>query len=1073
MKPKTWRLFQYFILCLFFSTVFFTALPSVRAGHLPIKTYTSADGLGSGFVDFLTRDSRGFMWFCTRDGLSRFDGSRFVNYRIGDKSSPPGIEHFYETRGGVYWIATTGGTYRLDADTISQPETGTPKLNAEFISDFRGFFFEDSAGTLWSASIGLFRLEHQDGRDHFRKVNWHFPPKKGTNLTIFDIDEASDGSLWVNSTWGLARRLPNGHLVFYSHEEGLNNHYNSSMIADKNGRIWLTRRNRVFVIKPESSEVFSNSEPMTLKSLEPTSVIEIKAEENVSLPKKGGEIFELTNKDFIEKWAIKKLYQTSDGNVWITAENNLLQFDGSFLHLYTDKDGLPNVIVRIAEDVAGNLWIAGQSGLARFDRHGMVTFGENDGASSSRILSINEGKDGTLYFGGRDTTLNRFDGKSFKSLRPEVEPNVQQIWTSRFSFLDSNGDWWFLTQEKLYRFSGVTDFSQLEGRKPTAIYSTEDGLKANGMFQIFEDSGGNIWVSTRGATAAGHGISILRKGENKFHSFTETEGLPYGKSAGSFIEDRNGNIWFGFYEGGLARFDGDSFEVFGDKDGLPGGLLSDLHIDKKGRLWISSTLRGLIRIDDTTAKKPNFVYLTTADGLKSNNIRTITEDRFGRIYLGTARGVDRISPDTGLIKHYSVNDGLAADFVVDSHCDKKGDLWFATNNGVSRLTPLPDEKTSPPQILIGGIKVAGVSQPVPELGSSQIETGEFSNSQNNLEIEFFGLDFRPGETLRYQYKLESADADWSAPSEQRTVTFANLQPANYRFLVRAVNSDGVFSENPAVVSFKILPPIWARWWFVLICALIVTFIIIALYRYRTANLRALNTALTEAKLAEQNLRKSREERLAELEKVRSRIATDLHDDIGASLTQIAVLSEVAQAQSGKSNGASAESLTKITSVSNELVGTMSDIVWSINPSKDHLSDLTQRMRRFASDVFSSKNINFQFSAPAIENEIIVNTNLRREVFLIFKESVNNIVKHSGATQVKIELKISGEEMVLKINDDGCGFDLVKIRENSKFTDGGNGLSSMQKRAAEMNGNVAIEAEKDSGTTIILRLPLEK
>ena len=545
------------------------------------------------------------------------------------------------------------------------------------------------------------------------------------------------------------------------------------------------------------------------------------------------------------------------------------------------------------------------------------------------------------------------------------------------------------------------------------------------------------------------------------------DGLPNAKSFSTAVEDSKGNIWFSFYGGGLARFDSEKFEFWGEESGLPSGALPDLQLDKKGRLWIASAISGLFRLDDPNAKIPVFVHLTTTEGLSSNNIRTITEDRFGRIYLGSVRGVDRLVTETGQIKHYSVNDGLAADFVVDSHCDKNGNVWFATNNGVSKLSPLPEEKKSAPQILIGGLAIAGEPQAISQLGDTEIEKGDLSSTQNNLQINFFGLDFRAGETLRYQYKFNGTDTGWSAPIEQRSVNFANLSPGNYRFLVRSVNSEGIASENPAVVSFKILPPIWARWWFITICVLAFGFIIFLFYRYRISNLRAINTALTEANLAEENLRKSKEERLAELEKVRSRIATDLHDDIGASLTQIAILSEVAQAQS-RGNGAS-QPLAKISDVSNELVGTMSDIVWSINPAKDHLSDLAQRMRRFASDVLSAKNIRVHFSVP--DAEIKISTNLRRDVFLIFKESINNIIKHSNATIVSIDLEISGDELELKISDNGTGFDIKYEAETNKYKDGGNGILSMQKRALEMNGDFKIISTKDAGTTTFLRLPI--
>lgn len=1056
----------------FLSILIFT--PAVRGGLLPVKIYTSADGLGSSFVDYLFRDSRGFMWFCTRDGLSRFDGSRFITYQIGDGNAPPGIESIYQTRDGSYWLSTTGGSYRFDLNEISKPNADKPQINAEFITGGRGHFFEDSMGNVFLTSGRLSRVVKQAGKYALEPEVLNIPVKSNMTLLVYEIDETSDGSLWMNSNAGIIRRLPDSRLIFYPIETGMGSG-SASLKADKNGRIWISIANRIFVIKPESPAAFENVGEVIIKSLEATTIFTLKPKENFSLPQTGGEIFEFTNDkidNFVESSYAKRIFQTSDGDVWITAEDKLMQFSNGVFYLHSRAEGLPSVMTRMAEDSAGNLWIGGHAGLARLDRNGLVTYRISDSAGSARFFAINEDEDGAIYVAGRDFDLYRIDNEKFETVKPLIEPNSQYLWTSRFGFRASNGDWWMLTNKKLYQFSGIDKFSELDQRKPTATFSTAEGLKANSIFQIYEDADKSIWISTRGTVNEAISLARLKKDENKFYTFTQNDGLPEGKAASSFANDNFGNLWFGFYEGGIARFDGERFEFFGKEFGVPIGVITDLLVDSKERLWIASALNGLLRIDDTSAKTPTFVNFNTVNGLTSNNVRTITADQFGRIYAGTASGVDRLSPDTGKVKHYSVNDGLAADFVVDSHRDKNGNIWFATNDGLSKLVPKPDETASAPQVFIGGLQIAGLEQPISHLGDKEIIKGDLTHTENNFQISFFGLDFRAGETLRYQYKLEGADADWSPPTELRTVTFANLQPASYRFLVRAVNSDGTVSENPAVISFKILPPIYLRWWFILLTALLLTAIIVLLYRYRTARLREINAALTDAKAAEENLRKSREERLAELEQVRSRIATDLHDDIGASLTQIAVLSEVAQAQS-KNNGAS-ESLTKISNVSNELVGTMSDIVWSINPTKDHLSDLTQRMRRFASDVLSAKGIAFQFHSTEADKEKIINTNVRREVFLIFKESINNIAKHSGAKKVSIELNVRLNDLILEIIDDGKGFEIEKSFENSlsSIALGGNGISSMEKRALEMDGSLEITSGLGKGTTVRLNLPME-
>jgi signal transduction histidine kinase/ligand-binding sensor domain-containing protein len=1035
------------------------------AERLPLKIYTSADGLGSSFVNYIASDSRGFMWFCTRDGLSRFDGSRFVTYQIGEKGSSPSVENIYETRDGTYWITTTAGSYRFDPNLPPPNDAAGQRLNAEFVAGLRGPYLEDTSGNLWVGSGGLFRFDQAEGK--FKDFPLNLPKVADRTFVVTDIQQANDGSLWLNTTWGLARRLPDARIVYYPHNTLAVTSGNSSLLADKSGRVWLTRSDQILVIKPEPIDAITEEGPIIYRSLALSEIKQLEAGKTVELPKKGGEIFRLESSSFVERVTQKRSLQTSDGVIWLTSENHLLEFSEGVLHVHTEAEGLPNVMTHLAEDTAGNLWIGGHSALVRLDRRGLTTFGQADGANSSRFFAINEDADGTLFVAGRDYSINRFDGQKFQTLRPPL-PKAPTVWTSRYAFLASTGDWWILTSEKLYRFSGITDFSQLGTRQPTKTYTTDDGLKSSAMFQIFEDSSGDIWVSTRGTTGSGHGLARLRKGEERFVAFTEAEGMPPNRAPSAFAEDSFGNLWIGFYEGGAARFDGERFTSFTERGQLPNGLLSDLHLDKKGRLWLGSVNGGLIRLDDTSAKTPSFVYMTTADGLTSNNIRTVTEDNLGRIYVGTASGVDRITPDTGRIKHYSVSDGLAGDFVVDSHRDKSGNLWFATDDGVSRLVPLPDEKAPAPRIFIGDLRIAGVKHPISELGSDKVEKGELPYNENNLRIEFFGLDFRAGETLRYQYKLEGADVDWSQPSELRTVNYANLRPASYRFLVRAVNSDGAVSDNPAVLSFQVLAPFWARWWFITIAVLLLATVVVAFYRYRTAKLREINAALSEANRAEENLSRSRAERIVELEKVRTRIATDLHDDIGSSLTQIAILSEVAYEQGKMGNGGAAKPLTKITEVSNELVGTMSDIVWAINPAKDHLSDLSQRMRRFAADVLTARSIKLHFHGNETGDDTIVNTNLRREVFLIFKESINNIVKHAGAKNVWADLSVETGNLKLTIRDDGTGFD----PDDKELTETGNGLKSMRRRTIELGGAFEVRSAKGEATTIEVTFPIE-
>ncbi len=1059
---------------LFAAVVLFVAASVIFAERLPVKIYTSADGLGSSFINDMMRDSRGFVWICTRDGLSRFDGARFVTYQVGAENSAPGIETIYETRGGDYWITTTGGLFRFRPEAIStanQKGAPRPTLNAEFITGARGDMLEDRAGNLWyGTGRNLNLVKEQDGKIIFEKVALNLPPNPNRDFLIADIAEAADGSLWVNTSWGLARRLPDRRVVFYAGET-MTTEGNLALLIAADGRVWLARSLQLFVIKPEPLEDLADAGQMTVKLFAEFAASPAELEKEIRLPENPEEIIHLESGDFFSKYPVKRLYQTADRHIWMTTSHELIEFDGQAFHRYDAAHNLAGGLAAIMEDAAENLWLGGRNGLVRLNRKGLTSYGTADGFKSEAVYTISESGNGTLVFGDADFHLNSFDGKKFDSVRPAIPLTSAFAWTSRYAFLDSRNEWWILTNDKLYRFA-ASNLSE-----PLAVYTTAEGLSANQIFQIYEDSHGAIWVSVHPTKDVPMRLARFNRDKNQFQTFTEADGFPLNKSVSSFAEDRHGNLWLGFYQGGLARYANGRFTTFSEN--LSEGLIGDLHVDRAGRLWLASSVSGLFRIDDTGADVPRLTRFTINEGLSSNSVRTITEDRFGRIYLGTVRGVDRLSPDTMRVKHYTIADGLAGDFVNDSLRDKNGVLWFATMGGLSRLVPLPDEKSFAPTVWLGGLRIAGVEQPISDLGSAEVTTGELAANQNNLQIDFFGMDFRAGETLRYQYLLEGANADWSEPTEQRSLTFANLSAGDYRFLVRAVNSDGVPSERPAIVSFKILSPVWARWWFVALAILIIGALLYSFYRYRTARLREVNFALAEANRAELALLKSREERLAELEKVRSRIAVDLHDDIGASLTQIAVLSEVAQTQSAKGNGNGKISvpLQSISKVSNELVETMSDIVWSINPSKDHLHDLTQRMRRFASDVLSAKGIAFQFLAPnLLDGDVSIGTNLRREVFLIFKESVNNVIKHSNAARAQIELEIYQGDLVLRISDDGDGFQTSLPEAADEFSfekeTGGNGLLSIRRRATEMDGELQIISAPGAGTQIFLRLPLE-
>ncbi len=604
-------------------------------------------------------------------------------------------------------------------------------------------------------------------------------------------------------------------------------------------------------------------------------------------------------------------------------------------------------------------------------------------------------------------------------------------------FEDSTGEWWMSTFQGLVRYPKLTSLERLTNAQPKGVYTTRDGLSGNSLFRIFEDSHGDIWSGT--VDIARSSLSRWQRSTDTFYRYTKDDGVP-AASPTAFCEDASGSLWIGFYNGGVARYRDGRFNFFSTAEGVPGGFVRALYLDHSGRLWIATGEGGVARVDDPRADPPRFTTYTTADGLSSNHTTCVTEDSSGRIYIGTSLGVERLDPVTGHIKHYTTADGLAKNAVNVSFRDRTGALWFGTLDGLSRFIPEPDRPELPPAILIGGLLVAGAQQAISELGETSVSVPELEATQNQLQINFFGLCFGPGETPRYQYKLEGPGVDWSPLTDQRDVNYANLSPGHYRFLVRAVSTAGLASPAPAIVTFTILSPVWQRWWFIAAATALIGLITYSLYRYRVA-------------------------RLLELERVRTRIATDLHDDIGSSLSQIAILSEVARKHLSDAGVPVVTPLARIAHLSRESVDSMSDIVWAINPHKDRLSDLTHRMRHLANEVLLARDIEVRFRASADQDKRI-DAHTRRQVFLVFKEGINNIVRHSGCTEADIEFRNERAWLVLTLRDNGRGFD-------PEFPQEGHGLASLRRRAETLGGELDVLSASGRGTTLTLRIPQSK
>ncbi len=1024
----------------------------VLAERLPLKAYTTADGLPNNQINRIVRDSRGFLWFCTAEGLSRFDGYTFTNYTT-DHGLPHGnVTDFLETRSGELWVGTNGGLVRFDpkgtpANRVSV-ENGSRDLPSPMFrvvlpedEDRRAkavtVLLEARDGTVWCGTRKhLYRVNGHDGRFTLVPTDIGLSSEHPTMRDVVDLLEDRHGTLWVASLGWLRRRWPDGTVARYTRRDGLPDDNIQDLLEDRQGRLWAaTRHGGLFLFAADDS----HAAPAVLRTY--------------------------TARDGLATDWVSQIVETSDRRFWITTNNGLVEFlpndsgRDARLHAYSQRKGfLYYGLNTLTPDPYGNLWLGSDAGAMKLARDGFVSYGEQDGLLSvfavfgdreggvcfraavfgDERVSVFEGAKSDLFhpLEHHHTRYGRFGGQGFTWLRPDVLAKVWIGWVGEMVTLQArNGEWWLGTGVGLYRFP-ASDFAQLARARPLAIYTTKDGLSALQIFRLFEDSRGDIWAST----IAPNGLARWERATEQWHDLSNAANLPSPVSAlaRSFGEDRLGNVWIGF-DTGVARYRDGRVTMFTAGDGLPAGAVQTIYSDSRGDLWLASSRSGLIRVARPDAERPVFTAYGAAQGLSGNDADAITEDLYGRIYVGTGRGLDRLDPRTGNVKHFTTADGLAPGKIAAAFRDRSGALWLTTSKGLSRYVPAPDEPLEPPRTLISALRVENAPQTVSALGESDIRVRDLPAHHNQIQVDFLGLSYAPGEVLRYQYRLEGSDRDWSAPTEQRSVTYADLAPGRYRFAVRAISSEGLASPLPAMMTFTVLRPVWQRWWFVALAASALCLALVAAYRYRVR-------------------------RLLEVANMRTRIATDLHDDIGANLTRIAVLSEVVRQQSAGEDILREGQLSSIARISRESIAAMGDIVWAINPKRDTLLDLVRRMREHAEEVCLPRNIDLIFRSPGAESPSRLGIDIRRDVYLIFKEAVNNALRHSDCGLLEVTIAPENGVFALTIRDDGRGFDPTG-------EGGGNGLTNMRRRAEAHGGRLAIESRAGAGTTIAVRLPL--
>jgi len=965
------------------------------AQRLPVSSYGIEDGLPSAYVQHILQDSRRFLWFATRDGLARFDGDRFVTYSVEDGIPDPTVNYVLESRSGQLWVATNGGGVCLfDPTAPRRARMAAFPIGGDAASNRVNVLLEDRRGRIWAGTDnGIWRFDRRSsGPQTFTRLR--SLPKGQLGFSSFA--ETPAGEMWAASSHGLFKIGPDDSLSHLTIRPDAGLDQVATVLLDRAGQLWVGHRYGVIMIDG------AHRRWITKENGEPGN-------------------------------AVITIRQGPDGRIWVLTNRALTEFGESGSKAYSkDAFGVPDDLSTLLVD-RDELWLGTvSSGIVRVNWAGFTTWAADEKVALTRVHALHQERGAVVAVNG-DWEISRFDGRRFHAdRRLEVPIGSVYTWRSEVAHFDAETGWWALTNDGLWAFGGGRTQSP---RRAPRHYGARDGLVGHPAV-MYRDSRGRLWVGTRGPVASG--LCWWESQTDRFVSVTPADGLPAMSAASAFAEDQRGQLWIGTYESGLARSSNGRFRMFTPADGAPGGMITALLVDRAGRLWIGTNHDGLTRVDAPTAASPKFVTIGRTAGLLSQNVRSLVEDQYGRIYFGTSRGVGRLDPATGRITNFDSAFGLAPGMASAALRDDGGALWFGTPRGVSRMVPTADEAETPMPVLLGGLRIAGMPHPIAEVGQRSISNLVLRPDQRRLEIDVISPGTPVGGGVRYQHRLLGSDPEWSAPSDERTFTFT-LSPGTYRFEARAVTRGGLPSETSAAVAFELLAPVWQRWWFISTMIGAVGMIAVALHRYRLR-------------------------RALDVERVRTRIATDLHDDIGATLSQIAILSEVARTQSDPQAAEVTAPLLKIARLSGEAVDAMSDIVWALNPHRDRQIHLVQRLRRLASDLLRARNIRFHFLHPEADDRVRLGAEVRREVVLIFKEVLNNIVRHANCSEVDIHLSVDGGCVRLAVSDNGTGFD-------ERNTDGqGNGLRNMRHRAEHLGGSLNIDSAPGRGTRIDLRVP---
>ncbi len=993
------------------------------ADRQPLPETPDGSGLMTGWPDLFSAASTDF------PAAERPAGREYLlqSWQTADGLPASTVTALLQTRDGWLWVGTTNGLARFDGVrfTLFGEAHGLPNLTISCLH-------EDRAGTLWAGTEGGGLARWQDGTFLTRST--------GEGLagnTVYAIEEDPEGQLWVGTAAGMG--VWDG-TAMTRHVEGP-----VARLAQGQEELWIIHPDRRLMAWDGKDLALL---PASLDRARFSSVSALAAGLEGTLWFGGangyvahldkGTVSTFGEGESVLSSNVLALMPARGGDLWVgTSASGLARLRGQdWLHLTTD-DGLPSNAVRaLCEDREGQLWVGtAGGGLTCLRPKRLETITTQDGLSHNAIMALCNDREGVVWIGTHGGGLNRWDAKGASPRAPSYLLDNQSI-------------------------------SSLAVRRDGTFWL---GTSGRGAYRLRQDAAGPL---------------------------TEVAGLP-GKVVTAFCEDQGGRLWFGTLDGGPACLEGEQMTFPPGIAALAGQPVTSIIADLSGQVWFGTNGHGVARLD-FAGKLDRW---TRDDGLASSFVRTLREDSTGTVWAGTSGGLTRWKG--GTIFNFTDRHGLPDNVVSQVMDDGAGALWIGTNRGIARVPLASFDLVAAGRAAVLEVLSLGIGDGLPSLectggyhpaglkteagklcfgtvgGLVVIDPANFSTPReappvileavtvgtaqgfltnhggpmdipaaSRLGIEFTALAYHAPDRVRFRHRLVGLDDEWSAASTSRTASYAPSVPGNYRFEVMASADGGMWTDEPGRLSFRILAPWWRTPWAMTSGALLGAVGIAGLARSFTR--RRMQRHLREV------------ERQFALERERSRIARDIHDDLGASLTQISLLSAAGAGQPHDPDKV-LDRFAAISSTSGELVQAMDAIVWAVNPRHDTLESLARYLVRFAGDFFASTGVRLRLDVPPQLPEAVLSSELRHNLFLAAKEALHNALQHSGGSEVQLRISTAVRQLEIEVSDNGGGFTPNPARQ-------GNGLVNMHHRLAENGGECRISSTL-RGTRVTFHIPL--